>query len=668
MSKSGITRRNVLATIAGAGAAGMVSGHADAATDPCHLSETAAELAASVTPTDIGYQPGDVRRYGAVGDGSTDDTAAIQAALNSNGQVWLQPGLTYMVSTLWPKSNQTFDLNHGTLKLLAGAYWQTPVIMASPYSRYRSVGLYRPGVTGMDNVIIRNGTIDGNVANQQSATAEPGTGGFGPNDGGLDGIRVQGVVNNLLAEKLIITNCFGDGFNVSHNYFGVTGKPDNITVIDVDMDGNGRQGSSITDGNNITYARCKFRNTFNERLSAATFTPYIAGGHTFSIGDECSESVTDPNYNRNYECTVGGVSSGTAPTHTSGTAKDGGVTWEYKYRARKEFSNGIHRSSAYGPWFGCDIEPSTDVENVKFTDCDFTGNAGIGLSPSMGSDTIDGVQIDNCRLVGNALQWGHDGDLSFTVKKAAAVVKNTVVSNSVIGQLVLQGNGTANVEVTGCTIGRESSSTNVFVRSIADGSTLMMSNCDIYGGGSGGFTSVIDFGLLGDVVISISGGSITQTGTDTAVASYGANKGVPSIHLNGVVITAVTEGVAIKGDTVGYISGGTIIKDCNTWGARVSDNSGAHTPILYTDDCTFDNCLVGVATTGAGTPALQVSGSRFLNCTTDTAGVTLISELRGAGVPTMVSGDGSTYQRTDGGKNTSLYIYFGAAWHSISAN
>jgi hypothetical protein len=104
MSKSEITRRHALAKIAGGvGAAGIVSGHAATAdaerlkldlNGPVDLSETAAETAAGVTPIDIGYQPGDVRRYGAVGDGSTDDTAAIQAALNSNGQVWLQPGLT----------------------------------------------------------------------------------------------------------------------------------------------------------------------------------------------------------------------------------------------------------------------------------------------------------------------------------------------------------------------------------------------------------------------------------------------------------------------------------------------------------------------------------------------------------------------------------------------
>lgn len=47
--------------------------------------QTAAELAASVTPTNYLWPPGDVRRYGFNGDaGVTDNTTAIQNALNGN--------------------------------------------------------------------------------------------------------------------------------------------------------------------------------------------------------------------------------------------------------------------------------------------------------------------------------------------------------------------------------------------------------------------------------------------------------------------------------------------------------------------------------------------------------------------------------------------------------
>jgi len=45
------------------------------------MATTAAEVAASVTPIDLNYPEGDVRRYGAAVDGTTDDTTAINNAI-----------------------------------------------------------------------------------------------------------------------------------------------------------------------------------------------------------------------------------------------------------------------------------------------------------------------------------------------------------------------------------------------------------------------------------------------------------------------------------------------------------------------------------------------------------------------------------------------------------
>jgi hypothetical protein len=62
-----------------------------------HTKITDAEVAALVTPTDYAYPPGDIRRYGAVGDNSTDNYAAIQAAINvaenGGGDVYIPAGI-----------------------------------------------------------------------------------------------------------------------------------------------------------------------------------------------------------------------------------------------------------------------------------------------------------------------------------------------------------------------------------------------------------------------------------------------------------------------------------------------------------------------------------------------------------------------------------------------
>lgn len=56
-----------------------------------------------------------VSDYGAVGDGVTDDTAAIQNAINENNAVYFEAGKTYKISRLNLHSNLDFNLNGATL-------------------------------------------------------------------------------------------------------------------------------------------------------------------------------------------------------------------------------------------------------------------------------------------------------------------------------------------------------------------------------------------------------------------------------------------------------------------------------------------------------------------------------------------------------------------------
>lgn len=64
-----------------------------------HYARTAAETAAGVTPSNYAYEPGDVRRYGAAGDGSTDDTAAFERAHSAHPKGIIVPfGYIFLVN------------------------------------------------------------------------------------------------------------------------------------------------------------------------------------------------------------------------------------------------------------------------------------------------------------------------------------------------------------------------------------------------------------------------------------------------------------------------------------------------------------------------------------------------------------------------------------------
>lgn len=85
---------------------------------------SAAESSAAVTPTNYRYNPEffDPRRYGAVGDGVTDDTTAVQTAFTVagvfGGTIRLPPGLTFLCT-----ANITVTVGQGFVTNIRGAGW-----------------------------------------------------------------------------------------------------------------------------------------------------------------------------------------------------------------------------------------------------------------------------------------------------------------------------------------------------------------------------------------------------------------------------------------------------------------------------------------------------------------------------------------------------------------
>lgn len=126
--------------------------HANGATVEAVLTAAGAKAAGSV-----GMGTANVRDYGAVGDGVTDDTAAIAAALASSTDVYVPPG-TYVTGPIVLTHKQT----------LRGAGWQSILLLkANSNAHFVSnyVGL-SAGQADAQQVQIRDIVIDGNRSNQ----------------------------------------------------------------------------------------------------------------------------------------------------------------------------------------------------------------------------------------------------------------------------------------------------------------------------------------------------------------------------------------------------------------------------------------------------------------------------------------------------------------------
>lgn len=174
----------------------------------------------------------DAKSAGATGDGSTDDTAALQRAVtqaaNASGTVSI-PGGTYMIDGLKSvkvPSNVTIKLaSDATLKVIPNS--------SPTYSALQ--------VTG-SNVNIIGGTIEGDRAQHQGSDGEWGM-----------GVNILGG-KNVVVEGVTAKELWGDGFYVGS-------ESSNITLCGVSSLHNRRQGLSITSVDGMVVKDSTFNDT-----------------------------------------------------------------------------------------------------------------------------------------------------------------------------------------------------------------------------------------------------------------------------------------------------------------------------------------------------------------------------------------------------------------------
>ena len=200
-----------------------------------------------------------VHQFGAKGDGTTDDSNAINLALSSKAyNVSFVKGNTYMVKGYEPgqpegsttgliettgliiPSNKNVDLNESTIKCITNSRQNYNIFT----------------IAEKENIILKNGTIIGDRATHTGATGEWGY-----------GVAIKSSTNITL-DNLKISECWGDGINLNNNgNDSILNK--NITINNCICDSNRRQGMSIENGDIINVINSQFNNTGNNNLYTA---------------------------------------------------------------------------------------------------------------------------------------------------------------------------------------------------------------------------------------------------------------------------------------------------------------------------------------------------------------------------------------------------------------
>lgn len=165
--------------------------------------------------------------FGAVGDGVTDDTQAIQNALDclENGGVLLLNKHYKTTGVIVNHSNIIVD-GKGTLEQI-------------PTDKDNYFTLKIPA--NVENVTIKNINFIGERNSHLGTTGEWGMG-------------VDSYGNNITLDNLKLINYWGDGI-----YIGA--ESGDVTIQNCHIDNNRRQGISVIEGNNITILNCTITNT-----------------------------------------------------------------------------------------------------------------------------------------------------------------------------------------------------------------------------------------------------------------------------------------------------------------------------------------------------------------------------------------------------------------------
>ncbi|MBM7125055.1 right-handed parallel beta-helix repeat-containing protein [Dyella flava] len=285
-----------------------------------------------------------VQNFGAIGNGSTDDTAAFNAAINalpSGGGTIVVPNGTYMINGLTGismKSNTRLSLQgNASINEIANSSERSSILK----------------IYNVNNVEVLGGHFVGERVNHQGTAGEWGY-----------GIDIEGS-STIYVHDLAVSNCFGDGVLVSATGSGSTAVlSSGVTINRVQSSNNRRQGMTVGPVNELYVVNSSFTGSNGVAPQAGIDIEPQTQGNVTNVRIEDSTLSNNVGNGLEMHANVSGV----VLTGTTAENNQGFGVFDGQADNVQITSNNITQNYLFG------VDIATDTNAVQITDNTITYN------------------------------------------------------------------------------------------------------------------------------------------------------------------------------------------------------------------------------------------------------------------------------------------------------